>query len=1082
MKFIKITLTRRSQKGYLLPAAILLGLGISIMSGSFLKYTSLSSETLNNQSYTTIAQEAANAGIMHARSCMGAGTYLTAGPTLRPNTQCSGAADTLANTGNPVSGTVQTSLYSAESPNQWRATYSVSTKDVQDNITSIGTVQAYAGGAWTNIATASSKMHSGSGYTTASPAVGETVTDVMSDGTDCAIANGKLYCWGANLQGTVGNGTTSLFGVGSPQLVQGAIAGKTVTKVSVSNHSVCAIADGAPYCWGNGLYHQLGSGDVSNRTAPTPNVPDLTDTDLEHSPGVPEIVTDIGTSSHNIPYLGWLFSQAFPHSCALTAEGAVACWGDNGYRQLTGGGMMQACVWVIVEICVPTGYYDFPTEERPRYVKGYRDDSGDFAGKKAERVGASSHDSCLLAEGRMYCWGVPAPLPIICYIPYTGQFSNAGIFGIWPFFKGTLYPFNLCIGTFTNSYSVSSLGGYWPFNFTMDDKSIDASSWEVSSNEGCMMANNDFACFGATPAFSLVFIDSWGPPYQIASIPSNADITDHDNGDANAAGGLIGNLCVVDRGRAKCSANIFNNALGAGPSSIGVQKLFFNTLLGDPTNTDDVGDKAATNVAANGSGGIIVANGQMFCFSHTPKLCHSGVSDNYPLGTTSGVTIDTDAIAATGQVSAGDSHTCGIANGKIFCWGSGANGKLGMGDLNDVSQPTAVPSLSTFRSATDVSAGANHTCAIVEGDLWCWGSDSDGQIGNGATTGNVVTPYQVQGVLAGKRVTKISAGGNSTCAVADGNAYCWGDNATSQLGTNGTTDSNVPLEVTTGLSTPNNATTNQLTGKNVSQISVGPTHACAVANADLFCWGSNVNGRTGLGNSYDTGVSARPVKVTSFKDSSNSDVPDGPNGMKPAVAEVSVGTDFSCATVNGKAFCWGNSDNGRTGRNTVAVSTTDQTVPRQVHGPAGTYYAQKITAGASHACAVINGDNSAANGNLWCWGAGASGQLGDGGGVDRGAPVRITGGATIDTDMQTATNAIPGVDKYTHRVRRVAVNVSAGASSTCAVANGNIICWGAGGSARLGNGSTSNQSAPVKTLDYRYIAPVGGGLGIGPIF
>lgn len=1020
---------RLKQMGYLLPATILLGLGISIMSGTFLKYTAISSETLNNQSYNSIAQEAARAGIEYAHSCysLGQDNWTNANP-LRPNTTCAGTG----NNGSP---------YVTVHGTEWRSTFEVAQKDAQDNVVATGNVEINSNGAWIKVAETTNKMSLGNQYEEFPTSSGETITDIKSDETTCAIANGKLYCWGDNSHGQVGDGTTT--NRSNPTLVKGALEGKTVTRVSVSDEAVCAIADGTPYCWGNNWYYQLGSDNHTDYRIPTANVP-VTNA----APFSGKIVTDIGTSSWNWPFTLWPFSKADPHSCGLTAEGAVACWGDNGYRQLTGGGMAEICVI----ICIPTGYYDFPDKKAPTLIKGYRDDTGPFAGKKAERVGASSHDSCLLAQGRMYCMGVPAPLPVICYVPPTGQFSSAGIFGLEPDLGGTLIPFNPCIATFSNGYDVSALS--WPLGgFTMNNKFIDPSTWEVSTNEGCMMANSDFACFGTTPAYSISFLDAWGPPWLNGSL-GGADITNHDNGDHAGSTGLAGTYCVVDRGVGKCAGSLLNPGTGTG--QLGVYKLFRPILTGDPDDPNKIGSRVVTKIAAQGFGGCAVANGQLFCWgTGSPQLAGRGGAtpigtDNAPASQYPG----NQPLAATGQVSVGGSHTCGVANGKLFCWGEGSSGQLGMDNTNSLGQPTAVPSLSaSHKSITDVSAGANHTCAIAAGDLFCWGKNDKGQLGLGDTTNRLV-PVEVGGVLAGKRVTKVSAGYDSTCAIANGQAYCWGNNASRQLGDGTTTNRTVPTAVSAYASSN---TANQLTGKSVTSISIGVDHACAVANADLFCWGNNANGRTGLNTTNST--PSAPTKVTTFRTASNSNVPNGPNNMTPAVSAVSVGSNFSCAIVNGTVSCFGSNANGRTG---LGTTSGDQLVPRQISGTPGTYYATTISAGTHHVCAVLNGGNSAANGNLFCWGHGANGRLGHNATSDSSTAVRINGGDTIDSSVNPATEP--------HRVRRVGVNISAGDASTCAVANGVILCWGAGGSGRLGTGGAlTDRTEPVRTSKYRFV-------------
>src|SRR5690606_1575630 len=95
---------------------------------------------------------------------------------------------------------------------------------------------------------------------------------------------------------------------------------------------------------------------------------------------------------------------------------------------------------------------------------------------------------------------------------------------------------------------------------------------------------------------------------------------------------------------------------------------------------------------------------------------------------------------------------------------------------------------------TAVSAGNLHTCAVADGSAYCWGSDTAGQLGNG-DGGNSSVPVEVGGLLTGKTVTSITTGQNHTCAIADGAAYCWGVGNLGALGNDALDSSPVPVAV-----------------------------------------------------------------------------------------------------------------------------------------------------------------------------------------------------------------------------------------------------------------------------------------------
>jgi alpha-tubulin suppressor-like RCC1 family protein len=150
-------------------------------------------------------------------------------------------------------------------------------------------------------------------------------------------------------------------------------------------------------------------------------------------------------------------------------------------------------------------------------------------------------------------------------------------------------------------------------------------------------------------------------------------------------------------------------------------------------------------------------------------------------------------------VSAGYQTACAIGNnGKAYCWGYGGNAQIGNGGSSSYNSPQQVTLPSGVTSWTVIAAGYQASCGIGNNGLaYCWGSNNAGELGNGTTTISY-TPTQVtlpSGVTAW---TAISAKGyNSTCGVGnDGNGYCWGSNSYGQLGDGSTSSSNLPVQVT----------------------------------------------------------------------------------------------------------------------------------------------------------------------------------------------------------------------------------------------------------------------------------------------
>ena len=141
-------------------------------------------------------------------------------------------------------------------------------------------------------------------------------------------------------------------------------------------------------------------------------------------------------------------------------------------------------------------------------------------------------------------------------------------------------------------------------------------------------------------------------------------------------------------------------------------------------------------------------------------------------------------------ITGGEAHFCAILDDdSVKCWGNGSNGKLGTGSTSDQRTPTSTTgSFGSGRYAVAIDAGYQHTCAILDnGDLTCWGSDADGQLGNGATTG---TKSSLQSTVvnlgSGRTAISLSAGGKHTCAQLDNHQLmCWGHRGSGQVGDGG---------------------------------------------------------------------------------------------------------------------------------------------------------------------------------------------------------------------------------------------------------------------------------------------------------
>ena len=289
------------------------------------------------------------------------------------------------------------------------------------------------------------------------------------------------------------------------------------------------------------------------------------------------------------------------------------------------------------------------------------------------------------------------------------------------------------------------------------------------------------------------------------------------------------------------------------------------------------------------------------------------------------------------ELAAGADHTCALADGQVTCWGRNTEGQLGTGDLKATRY--AVPGL----RFEEISAGPAHTCGLTTaGQVYCWGKNDMGQVGDGSTSRRTKpTPID-----ASAKFTAVTVGGSHACALrSDGAAVCWGSNWSGQIGS----DMIQSLPSPTGVGG----------GVKFRQLAAGGDHTCGISTAGkLFCWGKNSAGQVGDGSRSQRNA---PQEVQS----------------KESFTLVVAGKEHTCALASGgRAFCWGRGREGEIGDG----ATQDRTTPTAVRG--AEVFAS-LAAGDQHTCGVTR------TGAVLCWGANAGGQLGSGGNQAAAAPAPV---------------------------------------------------------------------------------------------
>ena len=341
--------------------------------------------------------------------------------------------------------------------------------------------------------------------------------------------------------------------------------------------------------------------------------------------------------------------------------------------------------------------------------------------------------------------------------------------------------------------------------------------------------------------------------------------------------------------------------------------------------------------------------------------------------------------------------TCAVReSGRVYCWGSNSAGELGRG--NTTPSTAVAPTIGIIDAiavygAAELDFVGGTFCALRENHtVVCWGRGGAYQVGN-ASTSNVTSPFTVPGL---DHVASMDLSDRNTCAVKqDGTVWCWGWGTPVVGGTLRTAPYQIP-----GVSS-------------AVSVAVGDTSACVLkVDRSVWCWGANDVGQ--LGNAGAGASSAAPVRV---------------DGLSAATA-VASGPATTCALLLTKAvWCWGSNSIGQLGRGS-GVDFSVQAKPIK-----GNLSASYLSVATAVACAFVGTD-------IKCWGRNDGGVLGDGQSASQYAPITVEVGLANPTAIAIGT--------YT----------------TCEIANqGRVWCWGANSSGEAGTGGTS-------------AVPNGGGPGI----
>jgi alpha-tubulin suppressor-like RCC1 family protein len=827
---------------------------------------------------------------------------------------------------------------------------------------------------------------------------GKTVVAIAAGGSHslALTSDGKVFSWGENNTLPVAMSAS------------GALAGKTVVAIAAgsyqvayqfnNSHSLALTSDGKVFAWGSNTNGQLGNGSTVNSSVP--------------------VAVDTSWALTGKTVVAIAAGDA--HSLALTSDGMVFSWGDNTYGQLGNNSTTSCSVPVAVRTSGATG-------------------------KTVVAIASSStHSLELMSDGTTFGWGAN----------FYGQLGNGSttnsLVPIAVSTSGVLSGKSVAsIATGSNFSSALTSDGYvtaWGYNYSgqIGNNSTTNSPLPVAVSTSGVLANKTVVGIGTGKSHTIVLFGSGAP--SIASNPNNqavmiagsnvtfsTTVSDYFpftvqwqmsatgksgpfsnivNNQTAVTGTLtLNNVTLAQNGCAYRA--VITNAAGNSTSSSATLTIVDGTFH----SATDVPFVTSSDLCISGALNVTLSfpptpGTNLTLINNLGTNCIIGTFNNVPQGgsvplTYNGVTYNLVANYYGGN---GRSFVLQWPCWDLEAWGGNGVGQLGRGDTTNSSVPVAVTVSGAMNGKTVVAtaAGGSHSLTLTtDGMVFSWGSNSDGRLGNNSTTDSAVpVPVSSNDLLNGKTVVAIAGGGSHSLALtSDGKVFAWGLNSFGQLGNNSTTSSSVPVAVNTS---------GFLAGKTVVSIAAGESHSLALTSDGLvFAWGS-----------YDSKY------VYSL-------VPLNTGGLLAGKTVVDItaaaNTDLAL-TSDGKIFAWGDNAYGQLGNNSTTSTSTPVAV--NMNGLLAGKTVTAVSNGSYHSTALTS------DGMVFSWGGNYYGQLGNNSTTSSSVPVAVN-----------TSGVLAG--------KRI-VAITAGRFHNLALSSdGKVFAWGENGSGNLGNNSTTNSSVPV---------------------
>lgn len=426
--------------------------------------------------------------------------------------------------------------------------------------------------------------------------------------------------------------------------------------------------------------------------------------------------------------------------------------------------------------------------------------------------------------------------------------------------------------------------------------------------------------------------------------------------------GPMPNSGNTDNAEAVYVSPLSTNDLGACIYNSPTQNFCWGNNKHTASNTADdnlapshLNGKTIKSFTTNGTISCVIAsNDKVYCWGST------SLGNGSPLTTSSKVPVP---VSTTGVLNgkiitkifmSDSNYVCVLDSlGEMYCWGKNDNGQLGNGTLTDFNTPVAVNKTGVLNGKTikSVAMNSGRTCVIASDDkVYCWGLGTKGVLGDGLNTTSLLPVAAV--IPGGLTVKSLSMDANTNCAVTVTDlVYCWGEGVNSAIGDGFDINRSTPTAVNTTF----------LAGKIITSLSIKDSTVCVLANEKAYCWGKNNFGRMGMGN---LGPSNVPVAV---------DVSGVLNGVNLKSIEVSEKITCAISTID-KLYCWGINNEGNLGNGTIVNSFVPTEV--DVSGVLNGKTIKNLSLTTSNSCVIASDDEA------YCWGSNTSGQLGNGNGLN----------------------------------------------------------------------------------------------------